>query len=55
MSGWYTPFHELGHNLGLQHASTVGNDYGDGSSTMGGCCGDRCFNAPNVRLMVQLR
>lgn len=38
--------HELGHNLGLHHASTPDAEYGDTSSTMGsgGIVG---FNAPN--------
>jgi hypothetical protein len=44
-----TSFHELGHNLGLQHSSTPGNEYGDGSCPMGACCGNRCLNAPQVR------
>ncbi len=44
-----SPFHELGHTFGLQHANTPGVEYGDSSSAMGGCCGNRCFNAPNVR------
>lgn len=39
--------HELGHNLGLQHAGTVNplNDYGDLTDVMGQCCNTRCFNA----------
>lgn len=41
-------FHELGHNLGLQHSTTPGNEYGDGSCPMGGCCNNRCFNAPQA-------
>ncbi|GAX73434.1 hypothetical protein CEUSTIGMA_g886.t1 [Chlamydomonas eustigma] len=38
-------FHELGHNLGLQHSSTLGQEYGDDSSPMGAYPGVRCFNA----------
>jgi hypothetical protein len=37
--------HELGHNLGLNHAGYNGNDYGDGTSIMGACCNLRCVNA----------
>ncbi len=37
-------FHELGHNLGLQHASAGGKEYGDGGCAMG-CCNPVCFNA----------
>lgn len=33
-----TFLHELGHNLGLQHSSTPGLEYGDMSSPMGNCC-----------------
>jgi hypothetical protein len=29
-----TPFHELGHNLGLMHSSTPTNEYGDSSCVM---------------------
>lgn len=43
-----TYFHELGHNLGLEHASYQGNPYGDYSDIMGYCCMKRCFNAPNL-------
>lgn len=43
-----TYFHELGHNLGLEHASYQGNPYGDYSDVMGYCCMKRCFNAPNL-------
>lgn len=38
--------HELGHNLGLMHSTTPGNEYGDGSCIMGLSIGARCFNAP---------
>ena len=40
-------FHELGHNLGLSHASYQGDEYGDFSDIMGYCCKNRCFSAPN--------
>jgi hypothetical protein len=51
-----TYVHELGHNLGLNHAKsrdfgTVGGadiEYGDASDAMGYCCEDRCFNAPHL-------
>ena len=36
--------HELGHNLGLNHASSPTDSYGDYSCVMGGCCPTRCFN-----------
>eukprot|EP00195_Chlamydomonas_chlamydogama_P013521 CAMPEP_0202890338 /NCGR_PEP_ID=MMETSP1392-20130828/780_1 /ASSEMBLY_ACC=CAM_ASM_000868 /TAXON_ID=225041 /ORGANISM="Chlamydomonas chlamydogama, Strain SAG 11-48b" /LENGTH=657 /DNA_ID=CAMNT_0049573887 /DNA_START=125 /DNA_END=2099 /DNA_ORIENTATION=- len=40
--------HELGHNMGLQHSSTPGEEYGDLSSPMGACCDNpRCFNGAN--------
>ena len=42
----YTPFHELGHTLGLQHASALSKEYGDGTCAMG-CCSPVCFNAPH--------
>jgi hypothetical protein len=38
-------FHEIGHNLGLNHAWYENNEYGDFSSGMGYCCNTRCFNA----------
>ena len=38
-------FHELGHNFGLQHSTTPGNEYGDCSCAMGACASLRCFNA----------
>ncbi|NDG30882.1 hypothetical protein EB118_12515 [bacterium] len=37
--------HELGHNLGLYHSGYNGQEYGDLSSAMGGCCDQRCFSA----------
>jgi len=41
--------HEIGHNLGLQHAKSnlnnVLNEYGDLSDFMGYCCTERCLNA----------
>ncbi len=51
-----TYVHELGHNLGLNHAksrdfTTPGGadvEYGDASDAMGYCCEDRCFNAPHL-------
>jgi hypothetical protein len=43
-----TAFHEMGHNLGMQHSTTPGNEYGDGSCSMGSCCNLRCFNAPQL-------
>jgi len=38
--------HELGHNLGLQHATSrqPPNEYGDTCDAMGSCCKQRCFN-----------
>lgn len=43
-----TAFHELGHTLGLQHASTPTDSYGDRTSAMGSCCNERCMNAPQA-------
>ena len=40
-----TMFHELGHTLGLQHASTPVAEYGDNSSPMGAYPGVRCLGA----------
>lgn len=40
-------FHELGHNYFLNHAMGSDNsEYGDITSSMGGCCATRCFNTP---------
>jgi len=36
--------HEIGHNLGLFHAATYGNDYGDTSCAMGAYASNRCYN-----------
>lgn len=36
--------HEIGHNFGLQHAATYGNDYGDTSCAMGAYSSNRCYN-----------
>jgi hypothetical protein len=44
-------FHELGHNLGLQHANYNGNEYGDLSDVMGYCCTSRCFNAAHSDIL----
>lgn len=46
-----TVFHELGHNLGLQHSTTPGQEYGDASCAMGAGGGLRCFNAPQNWLL----
>ncbi|KIY91517.1 hypothetical protein MNEG_16447 [Monoraphidium neglectum] len=44
-----TYFHELGHNLFLNHAGKWGNDgYDDMSGAMGYCCDIRCHNAPHA-------
>lgn len=49
-----TYFHELGHNMGLNHAASIkplykGADlsYSDFSCGMGYCCSRRCYNAPH--------
>jgi hypothetical protein len=39
--------HELGHNLGMRHASTPGSEYGDNSCFMGASSGLRHCNAPH--------
>jgi hypothetical protein len=39
--------HELGHNLGFQHASTDASEYGDDSDLMGMMGGLKPFNAPH--------
>lgn len=56
ISGHYAEFpiayvHELGHNLGLGHASYNGNEYGDYSDLMGYCCIERCFNAAHSNML----
>jgi hypothetical protein len=56
ISGHYAEYpiayvHELGHNLGLGHASYNGNEYGDYSDLMGYCCIERCFNAPHSNML----
>jgi hypothetical protein len=43
-----TYFHELGHNIGLNHANTPSVEYGDSSDAMGLCCMVRCFSAAQV-------
>lgn len=44
-------FHELGHNLGLEHAWYLDNQYGDLSDAMGYCCDTRCLNAPHSQAL----
>lgn len=44
-------FHELGHNLGLEHAWYLDNQYGDLSDAMGYCCTTRCLNAPHSQAL----
>ena len=39
--------HELGHNMGLQHAYYKNLEYNDITDTMGFCCLERCFNPVN--------
>lgn len=41
-----TYMHELGHNMGLGHASTRKDEYGDLTDSMGRCCDRRanCYN-----------
>lgn len=43
-----TYVHEIGHNLGLNHAGYNGDAYGDWSSAMGYCCQSRCYSAPHI-------
>ena len=42
--------HELGHNFGLSHSTTLNNEYGDGSCIMGMAIEGsyRCYNAPQM-------
>lgn len=41
--------HEIGHTLGLNHASIPTSPTGDASSPMGWCCGGaKCHNAPHL-------
>jgi hypothetical protein len=41
--------HEIGHTLGLTHAASPTNAYGDTSSPMGWCCGGtKCYSAPHL-------
>jgi hypothetical protein len=40
--------HEIGHTLGLSHASYMGDQYADFTDTMGYCCNLRCLSAPNT-------
>lgn len=43
-----TYFHEIGHNLYMNHAGKWGNKgYDDMSGAMGYCCDLRCHNAPH--------
>ena len=56
-SSGYVFTHEIGHNLGMQHAAsdsdgngTADNEYGDGSDVMG-CCGPYHPNAPHKAQM----
>lgn len=44
-------FHEWGHNLGLRHATTVLDDYGDPDCAMGRPNYLTCFNAPHSHLL----
>jgi hypothetical protein len=46
-----TYVHEIGHTLGIQHASYNGSEYGDLSSAMGSCCFQRCYNAGNTNFL----
>ena len=43
--------HEISHNLGLNHASTETDEYGDLSDIMGYCCSQRCYNAPHSEML----
>lgn len=57
-----TYVHELGHNLGLNHASSTkplypGADlaYSDPTCAMGFCCSQRCYNAPHSEQLGWMR
>jgi hypothetical protein len=49
---WYNGYcvtliaHEVGHTMGLNHATTEGKEYGDSSDVMGFGNSQRCLNAP---------
>lgn len=43
-----TYIHEIGHTLGLTHASSSSSEYGDPTCAMGLCCWSRCYNAPHL-------
>lgn len=43
-----TYLHEIGHTLGLTHASSTSSEYGDATCAMGLCCWPRCYNAPHL-------
>jgi len=43
--------HEISHNLGLNHASTETDEYGDLTDIMGYCCSQRCYNAPHSEML----
>lgn len=44
-------FHEIMHNLGLNHAGYNGDPTGDMSDSMSYCCENKCLNAPHSNLM----
>jgi hypothetical protein len=46
----WVPAHELGHNIGMNHASAGTVEYGDHSDAMGNG-GDKNFNAPHMSQM----
>lgn len=43
--------HELGHNLGLGHASTLYDEYGDKTCAMGDAKSNSCFNSPHRHML----